>query len=112
MLLPAQQKKAARAIALLTALAGLALALTGALQYKLGSGIITVQKLPWIPSLGIDYYLAADGISLTLVLLTGIAAVVGIPFSWKVDKRAEEIFAFFLAVIFCVFEGFLSFYLL
>src|SRR5438552_2246892 len=109
MLLPAQQKKAARAIALLTALAGLAVALAGALQYKLGSGIVTVQKLPWILSLGIDYYLAADGISLTLVLLTGIAAVVGILFSWNVGHRAKEFFAFYLALIGGVYGVFLSF---
>src|SRR5947209_4239639 len=111
MLLPAENKKAARAVALLSALAGLAVAFAGAFQYKLGSGIIDVTRAntPWIPSLGIHYHLAADGISLTLVLLTGIAAVVGILFSWNIETRAKEFFAFYLALIGGVYGVFLSF---
>ena len=109
MLLKPEQQKAARVIALATALTGLALAIAGALQYQLGSGIVPIQKLSWIPSLGIDYYLAADGISLTLVLLTGIAAVVGILFSWNVTHRVKEFFAFYLALIGGVYGVFLSF---
>src|SRR5207342_1428676 len=61
------------------------------------------------PTLGVRYYLAADGISLTLVLLTGIAAVVGILFSWNVEHRAKEFFAFYLALIGGVYGVFLSF---
>src|SRR5204862_4595012 len=71
--------------------------------------VVTISKLPWIPSLGIDYHLAADGISLTLVLLTGIAAVVGILFSWNIEHRAKEFFAFYLALIGGVYGVFLSF---
>lgn len=109
MLLRPDQKKAARVVALTTALAGLAIALGGMFNYKLGSGIVTIKKLPWIASLGIDYHLAADGISLTLVLLTGIAAVVGILFSWNVENRVKEFFAFYLALIGAVYGVFLSF---
>src|SRR5256714_4473604 len=109
MLLSPQQKKAVRVMALLTALAGLAVALAGAFQYKLSSGITTVKKVPWIPSLGIDYYLATDGISLTLLLLTGIAAVVGILFSWNINDRVKEFFAFYLILIGGVYGVFLSF---
>jgi len=48
---------------------------------------------------GIHYLLAADGISRTLVLLTGIAAVSGVLFSWNIEVRTNEFFAFFLALI-------------
>ena len=65
--------------------------------------------VPWIPSLGIHYHLAADGISLTLVLLTGLAAVAGILFSWNIEHRAKEFFAFYLALIGGVYGVFLSF---
>src|SRR5437762_2620817 len=111
MLLPQEFKKAARAVALLAALAGLAMALTAAVQFKPvpGTGMITVTDLTWIPSLGIKYHLAADGISLTLVLLTGIAAVVGILFSWNVENRVKEFFAFYMALIGGVYGVFLSF---
>ncbi|HVY69498.1 MAG TPA: NADH-quinone oxidoreductase subunit M, partial [Verrucomicrobiae bacterium] len=55
------------------------------------------------------YHLAADGISATLVLLTGLAAVTGILFSWNIEHRAKEFFAFYLALIGGVYGVFLSF---
>src|SRR5262249_45623811 len=64
-----------------------------------GSEIEPIIKVPWVPSLGIEYHLAADGISLTLVLLTGIAAIAGILFSWNIEHRTKEFFAFYLALI-------------
>jgi NADH-quinone oxidoreductase subunit M len=45
----------------------------------------------------------------TLVLLTGIASVVGILFSWNIEHRAKEFFAFYLALIGGVYGVFLSF---
>ncbi len=71
--------------------------------------LTTIVKVPWIPQLGIQYYLAADGISITLVLLTSIAAFVGILFSWNVEHRASEFFALYLILIGAVFGVFLSF---
>ncbi|MBU6400530.1 MAG: NADH-quinone oxidoreductase subunit M [Verrucomicrobia bacterium] len=115
MLLPAGNARAARAVALLTALAGLGLALAGTCDYVRAwppTSILTVVKVPWVRSLGIDYYLAADGISLTLVLLTGLAAVAGILFSWNIENRAKEFFAFYLTLIAGVYGVFLSFDLL
>jgi len=41
----------------------------------MGQGLTEIVNVPWVPSMGIHYLLAADGISRTLVLLTGIAAV-------------------------------------
>src|SRR5438105_3939494 len=107
-LLPKGNSRAARTVAMLAAVAGFVCALTGLLEAKAGE-IQTVAKIPWIPSLGIEYHLAADGISLTLVLLTGLAAVAGILFSWNVEHRAKEFFAFYLALIGGVYGVFLSF---
>jgi len=76
MLLPKGNASAARKVALLTAVAGFVVALAGFIQFKAGE-TVTVARVPWIPSLGIEYHLAADGISLTLVLLTGLAAIAG-----------------------------------
>jgi NADH-quinone oxidoreductase subunit M len=59
--------------------------------------------------MGIRYTLAADGISRVLVLLTGLAAVAGVLFSWNIDLRTNEFFAFFLALIGGVYGVFLSF---
>jgi NADH-quinone oxidoreductase subunit M len=108
MLLPKSDARSARAVALASSVAGLLLALAGIVQYKPGD-LATVANVPWIPSLGINYHLAADGISLTLVLLTGLAAVTGILFSWNIEHRTKEFFAFYLALIGGVYGVFLSF---
>src|SRR6266481_836858 len=85
LLLPEGNAKTARGVALLSVVIGLVIALGGALRYEAKAGIETVVDKPWIPGLGIHYYLAVDGISLTLLLLTGVAAVVGILFSWNIE---------------------------
>jgi len=108
MLLPRANAHSARIVAMLAAVGGFGCALGGALQAKAGE-IQTITNIPWIPSLGIHYHLAADGISLTLVLLTGIAAIAGILFSWNIEARAKEFFAFYLALIGGVYGVFLSF---
>ena len=108
MLLPKGNAAAARKVAMTTAVAGLFVALAGFVQFKAGE-ILTVAKAPWIPSLGLEFHLAADGISLTLVLLTGLAAVGGILFSWNIEHRTKEFFAFYLALIGGVYGVFLSF---
>ncbi len=106
-LLPRDNAQAARVAALLTATAGFVVALVG--TFKAGAGLITFCDVSWVPALGIHYHLAADGISLTLVLLTGVAAVAGILFSWNVEQRAKEFFAFYLTLIGGVYGVFLSF---
>ncbi len=108
LLLPKVNARAARVIALLAAMAGLAVALMAFAQHETGE-MITVVRVPWIPSLGIEYHLAADGISMMLVLLTGIVAVAGILFSWNIEHRVSEFFAFYLALIGGVYGVFLSF---
>src|ERR1044071_288086 len=109
MLLPKGDAALARKGALLTAALGFLAGLGGVLQAEGGSKIQNIVTVPWIPSLGINYHLAADGISLTLILLTGIAAIAGILFSWNIEHRAKEFFAFYLALIAGVYGVFLSF---
>jgi len=99
---------ASRAIALLTAVLGFAVTFTWFLSHRTGE-LVTVALTPWLPSLGIHYHLAADGISLTLLLLTGIVAIAGILFSWDIEHRPSEFFAFYLALIGGVYGVFLSF---
>jgi len=107
MLLPKDNARLARSAALATAVAGLLVALAGALSFN--GTFEEICAAPWIRSLGIDYRLGADGISVVLVLLTGVAAVAGILFSWNIEHRAKEFFAFYLALIGGVYGVFLSF---
>jgi NADH-quinone oxidoreductase subunit M len=109
MFVPGRNIQLVRGLALLTSIAGLALAIIGFLQFDPKAGLTTVRKLSWIPTLGAQYFIAADGISITLVLLTGIAASTGVLFSWNIEHRAKEYFAFYLALIGGVYGVFLSF---
>ena len=108
MFLPKDNPGLARVVALLTAVAGLICGVSGFWYISAGE-IHSFVDVSWVPSLGIRYHLAADGISLTLVLLTGIAAVTGILFSWNIQHRTNEFFAFYLALIGGVYGVFLSF---
>src|ERR1039458_3282920 len=107
-LLPKGNAALARWLALAVAVAGLALAGAGVLG-GMGQGRVVIVDLPWVPSMGIHFLLAADGISRVLVLLTGLAAVAGVLFSWNIEVRTNEFFAFFLALIGGVYGVFLSF---
>jgi NADH-quinone oxidoreductase subunit M len=107
LLLPRRSPSVARIFALLTAVVGSAIATTAFVQHRTGE-MFTVIRIPWVPSLGIEYNLAADGISLTLLLLTGIIAVTGVLLSWNIDYRTNEFFAFYLLLIGAVYGVFLS----
>ena len=107
-LLPKGSVLSARILALLTAVAGFAIALVSFVQHRTGE-MQTLTRVQWIPSLGIEYHLAADGISLTLVLLTGIISITGILFSWNIEERTKEFFAFYLLLIGAVYGVFLSY---
>src|SRR5580658_8290339 len=111
MFLPGNNPRPARVVALLVALAGVIFAVMGVVECRHNSaaGVLTsLVNVPWIPELGIRYHLAADGISLVLVLLTAIAAVAGVLFSWNVENRSREFFALYLALIGGVYGVFLS----
>src|SRR6266567_6196282 len=110
-LLPKGRAGLARGFALVIAIAGLVIAIMG-FAAGAGKGSVTIVDLPWVPSMGIRFILAADGISRVLVLLTGLAAAAGVLFSWNIELRTNEFFAFFLALIGGVYGVFLSFDLL
>ena len=50
-----------------------------------------VERVPWIPAFGIDYYLGVDGISLLLVVLTGFLTPIALLSSWEsVERRSRN----------------------
>jgi NADH-quinone oxidoreductase subunit M len=107
-MLPAKPARMSRILALMVAVAGLVVAVVGYVA-DFGKGLVVLADKAWVPSMGIHFLLAADGISRTLVLLTGLAAVAGVLFSWNIELRTNEFFAFFLALIGGVYGVFLSF---
>jgi NADH-quinone oxidoreductase subunit M len=107
-LMPKERPALSRWLALAFAVAGLGVAVAGFVA-GMGQGRSIIVDLPWVPSMGVRFLLAADGISRVLVLLTGLAAVAGVLFSWNIELRTNEFFAFFLALIGGVYGVFLSF---
>src|SRR5262249_57324284 len=56
------------------------------------------QKVPWIGSLGANYYVGVDGISVWLVLLTTFLMPISVLASWGVTKRVREYMLFMLTL--------------
>ena len=74
LLLPAKAVREVRLVALGSAITGFIIGFYGVIDFGGGPIYETIVKERWIAPLGIDYSLAVDGISATLVLLTGLAA--------------------------------------
>ncbi len=106
--LPRVTSVQARWIGLCTMVAAAAAALLGGIAIVPSSGFAEITRLSWIPSLGIEYHLAVDGISLCLLALTAIASVVGVLFSWNIEDRARGFFVFYLILIAGVYGVFMS----
>src|SRR6266498_4972069 len=78
----------ARWIALLTTITGLVLGLIALVRTPIAdlAHFTTIVCAPWVPALGMNYHLAIDGVSLTMVLVTGISAVSTVLFSWEIGR--------------------------
>jgi len=98
----------ARWIALVTAGGGFATSLAACFKAADVGTFKTIVRIPWVPMLGMEYHLALDGISLTLVLVTGLVAVSAVLFSWDVDHRPNEFYFWLLLVIGGSYGVFLS----
>ncbi len=109
LMLPASSLRTIRRASLVTSILGLAAALRTAFQYDApDGGFRNVIEYDWIPAIGAKFTIGVDGISLPLLLVTGIVAVAGVLMSWRVEERANEFFAYYLALIGGVYGVFLS----
>jgi NADH-quinone oxidoreductase subunit M len=104
-----EQKKAIRITALSAALLALALSIWVYFAYdKAAAGYQFIEKYDWMPMLGISLHFGVDGLSVPLVLLTGIVMVTGVMISWGIDDRPREFFAFLFILASGVFGVFVS----
>jgi NADH-quinone oxidoreductase subunit M len=55
-----------------------------------------VDRIPWIASYDIEYFVGIDGISITMVLLTALLCPLCVLASWGIDKGVKGYFALFL----------------
>ncbi|OFW04999.1 MAG: NADH dehydrogenase [Acidobacteria bacterium RIFCSPLOWO2_02_FULL_68_18] len=58
-----------------------------------------VERYPWIPAFGIDYYVGVDGVSLLLVVLTAFLTPIALLSSWgSIERKVKEFSIFMLAL--------------
>lgn len=72
------------------------------------AGFLMPERHNWLPNLGISYHMGVDGISMPLVLLTGIICFCATLISLQIDFRQKEYFALALTVMSGVFGVFTS----
>jgi NADH-quinone oxidoreductase subunit M len=114
--LPSRAAHLAKWVALVASVAGLLVAAAGCVVFSFVPEPWQFEvRAPWIPAAGIGIHLGADGISMVMLLLTGLVAVAGILFSWNITHRPRAFFAFYLLVVggaYGVFQSFDLFLLL
>jgi NADH-quinone oxidoreductase subunit M len=58
-----------------------------------------VERFPWIPSIGAEYFLGVDGLSALLILLTTMMGFIAILSSWTaITERVKEYYIFLLVL--------------
>jgi NADH-quinone oxidoreductase subunit M len=106
---PARLDKVIKAVALTCSAAALALAVGIFLGYdRAAGGLQFIERAAWLPAMGINYFLGVNGISVTLLLLTGVIITAGVLASWDVTHRTKEFFILLLTLTTGVFGVFLA----
>jgi NADH-quinone oxidoreductase subunit M len=107
--LPAARRTLIRAISLGTALTTFVISVILFFSYnKIAAGYQFVEKMDWLPALGISYHMGVDGISVALELMAGIIVLAGVMVTWKTEDRTREYFAFLMFLAASVFGVFAS----
>ncbi len=55
-----------------------------------------VEQYSWIPSINVEYFLGADGISVPMLMLTGLLSFLAVIGSFGIDKKVKGYMALFL----------------
>ncbi|QEH32896.1 NAD(P)H-quinone oxidoreductase chain 4 1 [Aquisphaera giovannonii] len=72
-----------------------------------GGGDLVVRRA-WIPYFNIQYYLGLDGISLSLVVLTGLISLLACLASWNITKQVKGYYALYMLLVASMMGVFLS----
>jgi NADH-quinone oxidoreductase subunit M len=108
-LIPAEKPKVVRAVSIGVSLATMVLATAMLIDFdKAEAGFQFVESKIWIKSLGIQYLMGVDGISLFMVVLTGLLFPIAMLASGKITKRVNAYFALMLTLEAALMGIFLS----
>jgi NADH-quinone oxidoreductase subunit M len=108
--IPARRELALKTVALVASVAALGLTVWLFFAYDRGAGgLQLVERAPWLGILGINYFVAVNGINVMLLLLTGIIVTAGVLASWNVTHRPKEFFILLLTLATGVFGVFMAY---
>ncbi len=85
-----------KGVAVGASLASFVLSLFMVALFDVGGGMQFVERYSWIPTLGIQYHVGVDGLSLPLVVLTTLLSLVSLVYSWRIEMRLKEYLFLFL----------------
>jgi len=107
--LPAVKLKLIRWLSLATALVTFVISVLLFVTYdKVAAGYQFIEKMDWLPVMGISYHVGVDGISVALELMAGIIVLSGVLVTWQTSDRAREYFSFLMFLAASVFGVFAS----
>lgn len=95
-LVPKSRESLAKWVAAVFTGAGLLAVIYAMTQFKVGEGLQFVVKLPWIPQVGIEYYVGVDGLSFPLVVLTMLLCFLAVLSSWKIEEKPKFYYSMLL----------------
>jgi len=108
-LVPAERKGLVRALGVGAALLTSALSVWLVCAYdQKAAGFQFLQRVPWVPSLGIAYQVGVDGMSVAMVLLTTIVFLAGSLVSCGIESRTKDFYILLCALVAGVFGVFVS----
>jgi len=90
--------KHARAVALFTTIASLALALIVWTSLPADGSIGMVERVSWAPSLGIEYHLGVDGLGALMLMLSAIVTLMSVDASHHVHHQPNLYFGLVLVL--------------
>jgi len=100
LLINKQNENAIKWIANATALVGFVISIPLWFWYVPGGADFQlIERAPWIPSVGADYFLGVDGLSVLLILLTTMMGFIAVLSSWTaITERVKEYYIFLLVL--------------
>jgi NADH-quinone oxidoreductase subunit M len=95
-----QNENAIRWIANVTAFVGFVISIPLWFWFNpQGSDFQFVERSPWIPSIGAEYFLGIDGLATLLILLTTMMGFIAVLSSWTaITERVKEYYIFLLVL--------------
>lgn len=98
LLIPKEQEKTIKWYSVAVSLIPLVLSIILWVTYdNAAGGMQFVEKVPWIPTLGVTYHVGVDGISVPMIFLTALLTTLSLFYSaYTIHTRVKEYFLLFL----------------